>query len=61
MHKNANHVVETIIPSSIENEVLETLSKSRQMNIWLWRHHLYLLYVIKHSVSIVIYKIRDHF
>lgn len=61
IHKNANHVVETIIPSSIENEVLETLSKSRQMNIWLWRHHLYLLYVIKHSVSIVIYKIRDHF
>ena len=61
MHKNANHVVETIIPSSIENEVLATLSKSLRMNIWLWRHHLYLLYVIKHSVSIVIYKIRDHF
>lgn len=51
MPKHANEVVKSILQTNIRKDVLATLSLSRQVNLWLWQHHLNVIFKIKHSLA----------
>ena len=52
-----NKIINSLLPISIRQAVLSTLNRSRKTNLWLWSHHCYIIYKIKHSLGIVVYNI----
>ena len=52
-----NKIINSLLPISVRQAVLSTLNRSCKTNLWLWSHHCYIIYKIKHSLGIVVYNI----